>query len=58
MSTPERSQDPGGHGYGATKQDEALRDSDPDHPLEDPDLDSRQDEDAEPTQSHDTDERG
>jgi len=49
MSTPERSQDPGGHGYGATKQDEALRDSDADHPLEDPDLDSRQDEDHEPS---------
>jgi hypothetical protein len=58
MSTPERSQDPGGHGYGATKQDEALRDSDADHPLEDPDLDSRQDEDGKPTRSDDRDERG
>jgi hypothetical protein len=53
MSTPERSQDPGGHGYGATKQDEALRDSDADHPLEDPDLDSRQDEDADAEPSRD-----
>jgi hypothetical protein len=46
MSTPERSQDPGGHGYGATGQDEVLRDRDAEHPLEDPDLDPRQDEDA------------
>ena len=58
MSTPERSQDPGGHGYGATEQDEVLRDRESEHPLEDPDLDSRQAEDGEPTRSHDTDERG
>ena len=48
MSTPERSQDPGGHGYGATEQDEVLDDRGTDHPLEDPEVDSRQDEDAEP----------
>jgi hypothetical protein len=45
MSTPERSQDPGGHGYGATGQDEVLEDREPEHPLEDPDLDARQDDD-------------
>ena len=45
MSTPERSQDPGGHGYGATGQDEVLRDADAEHPREDPERDARQDED-------------
>ena len=45
MSTPERSQDPGGHGYGATEQDEVVHDRGAEHPLEDPDLDSGQDED-------------
>jgi hypothetical protein len=44
--TPERQQDPGGHGYGGVQQekdgdeDEARRE----HPLEDPETDSRQDE--------------
>ena len=45
MSTPERAQDPGGHGYGATEQDEVLEEREPEHPLEDPDLDARQDDD-------------
>jgi hypothetical protein len=39
MSTPERSQDPGEHGYGGTKQDFPLDDDarDEDHRLEDDD---------------------
>ena len=48
MSTPERQQDPGQHGYGGVQQDK-----EPDHhehPLEDPEADPRQpqtqDEDA------------
>ena len=45
MSTPERAQDPGGHGYGAATQDEVLRDRESEHPLEDPDVDSHQDDD-------------
>ena len=56
MSTPERSQDPGGHGYGSTEQDEVVEGHDLEHPLEDPDLDSRQDEDKgadEPTRERD-----
>ncbi len=45
MSTPERQQDPGAHGYGGVKQDparEADRHDSPDHPLEDADNDSGQ----------------
>ena len=44
--TPERQQDPGGHGYGGVQQEkdgdeeEAPRE----HPLEDPDTDARQEE--------------
>lgn len=39
MSTPERSQDPGEHGYGGTKQDFPTADHSPDkeHRLEDDD---------------------
>ena len=44
MSTPERAQDPGGHWYGATGQDEVLQGGESEHPLEDPDVDSHQDD--------------
>jgi hypothetical protein len=53
MSTPERSQDPGGHGYGATEQDAVFEEGDAEHPLEDPDLDSRQDDEEEPAGERD-----
>ena len=54
MSTPERAQDPGGHGYGATGQDEVLQDGESEHPLEDPDVDSHQDDDEdEPARERD-----
>jgi hypothetical protein len=43
MSTPERQDDPGPHGYGGINTE---KDGEPkDHPLEDPDADSRQDGD-------------
>jgi hypothetical protein len=45
MSTPERQQDPGGHGYGGTDED-ASDETEPEHPLEDPASDPR-DEDEE-----------
>jgi len=53
VSTPERQQDPGEHGYGGVKADpdptkEADRHDAPDHPLEDPDNDSGQEPDEEP----------
>ena len=45
MSTPERQQDPGEHGYAGANQEPAT-DTSPDdsrnHPLEDPDNDSEQ----------------
>ena len=41
MSTPERQQDPGDHGYGGTQQEKNEDDGDA-HPLEDPDADPRQ----------------
>lgn len=44
MSTPERQQDPGEHGYGGVKQDPTPNEDQAEHPLEDPDNDSRQDE--------------
>ena len=44
MSTPERQQDPGEHGYGGTHQEKKDADGH-EHPLEDPDADSRQDDD-------------
>jgi hypothetical protein len=44
MSTPERSQDPGSHGYGATDKDESAKPDEAEHPLEDPATDSRQDD--------------
>ena len=50
MSTPERQQDPGEHGYGGVKADptkEADHHESPDHPLEDPDNDSGQEPDEE-----------
>ena len=47
MSTPERAQDPGDHGYGATGQDEVLQGGESEHPLEDPDVDSHQDDEDE-----------
>ena len=50
MSTPERQQDPGEHGYGGVKQDPATQpddDNSPEHPLEDPDNDSGQKPDEE-----------
>jgi hypothetical protein len=43
MSTPERQQDPGEHGYGATKQEpstDSETDAPREHPLESPDNDS------------------
>ena len=44
MSTPERQQDPGEHGYGGVKQaPDDDRDEPAEHPLEDPDNDSGQD---------------
>ena len=46
MPTPERAQDPGGHGDDASEQDEAVPDLEPEHPLEDPDVDSHQDDDG------------
>jgi hypothetical protein len=45
MSTPERSQDPGEHGYGGTKADDQPTDDETEHPLEDPATDSRQEDD-------------
>jgi hypothetical protein len=47
MSTPERQQDPGDHGYGGTQQEKKNEDDRDDHPLEDPDADPRQDGDRE-----------
>ena len=45
MSTPERQQDPGEHGYGGTQQEKKSGDDrDDEHPLEDPDADPRQDD--------------
>ena len=45
MSTPERQQDPGDHGYGGTQQEKEKEDeSESEHPLEDPDADPRQDD--------------
>ena len=44
VSTPERQQDPGEHGYGGTHQEKKDADGH-EHPLEDPDADSRQDDD-------------
>ena len=45
MSTPERQQDPGEHGYAGANQEPAT-DTSPEesgeHPLEDPDNDSKQ----------------
>lgn len=46
MSTPERQQDPGDHGYGGTQQEKHEDDRD-EHPLEDPDADPRQESDRE-----------
>jgi len=46
MSTPERQQDPGDHGYGGIHQEKDDDDRD-DHPLEDPDADPRQESDRE-----------
>ena len=50
MSTPERQQDAGEHGYGGVKQD-PFEDTDagerPEHPLEDPDNESGQEPDPE-----------
>ena len=46
MSTPERQQDPGDHGYGGT-QPEKIEDDRDEHPLEDPDANPRQDSDGE-----------
>ena len=50
MSTPERQQDPGEHGYGGVHQEK--EDGEQEHPLEDPQADprepaARQDEDTE-----------
>ncbi len=46
MSTPERQQDPGEHGYGGTHQEK--RDDDRhERPVEDQDADPRQDEEDE-----------
>ena len=45
MSTPERQQDPGDHGYGGTQQEKKNEDDRDDHPLEDPNADPRQDGD-------------
>lgn len=45
MSTPERQQDPGEHGYGGVEQDQWDADDTPEqgeHPLEDPDNDPEQ----------------
>jgi hypothetical protein len=42
MTTPERQQDPGEHGYGGTQQEKD--DGHQEHPLEDPDADPRQDQ--------------
>ena len=45
MSTPERQQDPGDHGYGGTQQEKEKEDeSGSKHPLEDPEADPRQGE--------------
>ncbi len=44
MSTPERQQDPGEHGYGGTQQEKESDDR-REHPLDDPAADPRQDED-------------
>jgi hypothetical protein len=43
MSTPERQQDPGEHGYGGTQQ-EKNDDDQHEHPLEDPEADPRHDQ--------------
>ena len=48
MSTPERQQDPGNHGYGGTQQEKNEDDRD-EHPLEDPDADPRQESEQEDT---------
>jgi len=40
MSTPERHDDPGGHGYGGLAEDTDDTDE-PEHPLEDPASDPR-----------------
>jgi hypothetical protein len=49
VSTPERQQDPGDHGYGGIHQEKADDNDDDqhEHPLEDPDVDPRQDDDQE-----------
>ena len=50
MSTPERQQDPGEHGYGGVKAEpakDADRSDAPDHPLEEPDNDAGQKPDEE-----------
>ena len=43
MSTPERQQDPGEHGYGGVQPDK--EDAGQEHPLDDPRADPRQPED-------------
>lgn len=50
MSTPERQDDPGGHGYGAVQQEKD--DEGQEHPLEDPDADSRQPDEDEDVREH------
>jgi hypothetical protein len=50
MSTPERQQDPGEHGFGGVEQDPATdadRDDSPGDPLEAPDNDSGREPDDE-----------
>ncbi len=47
MSTPERQQDPGEHGYGGTHQEKGDDDRSDEHPLEDPAADPRQEDEDE-----------
>ena len=51
MSTPERQQDPGEHGYGGVQPDK--EDAGQEHPLDDPQADPRQPEDKDDSEDHD-----
>lgn len=55
MSTPERQQDPGEHGYGGVQQ--AQEHTGQEHPLDDPEADPRQPQDDDATSDDEADER-
>ena len=54
MSTPERQQDPGEHGYEGVQPDK--EDVGQEHPLDDPQADPRQHEDKGDSEDHDHEE--